>query len=113
VNAQAPIGAVRSRAYTIPTDAPEADGTFAWSATTLVVATVEGGGGTGLGYTYTEAGAASLIAGLLAKVVAGRDAMDPPGLNAAMHQAVRNIGRQGIAATAISALDTALWDLKA
>ncbi len=39
--------------------------------------------------------------------------MDPPGVNAAMHRAVRNIGRQGVAATAISAVDAALWDLKA
>lgn len=30
-----------------------------------------------------------------------------------MNQAVRNIGRPGIAATAISAVDIALWDLKA
>ena len=40
-----------ARAYTIPTDAPEADGTFAWHETTLVVVTVEAGGQTGLGYT--------------------------------------------------------------
>jgi L-alanine-DL-glutamate epimerase-like enolase superfamily enzyme len=30
-----------------------------------------------------------------------------------MQRAVRNMGRQGLAATAISAVDTALWDLKA
>jgi L-alanine-DL-glutamate epimerase-like enolase superfamily enzyme len=54
-----------------------------------------------------------LIAGSLEKTVVGKDAMDPPGLNAAMHRAVRNIGRQGLAATAISAVDGALWDLKA
>jgi L-alanine-DL-glutamate epimerase-like enolase superfamily enzyme len=30
-----------------------------------------------------------------------------------MARAVRNVGRPGIAATAISAVDIALWDLKA
>jgi L-alanine-DL-glutamate epimerase-like enolase superfamily enzyme len=110
---EARIEAVRSRAYKIPTDAPEADGTYAWTATTLITAEVEGGGHTGLGYTYTAAEAAGLIRSMLADIVRDKDAMDPPGLNAAMHRAVRNIGRDGIAATAISALDAALWDLKA
>ena len=50
----AAIRAVTARAYTIPTDAPEADGTFAWRETTLVVATIEAGGETGLGYTYSS-----------------------------------------------------------
>jgi L-alanine-DL-glutamate epimerase-like enolase superfamily enzyme len=39
--------------------------------------------------------------------------MDVPGAAAAMAAAVRNIGRPGIAAMAISAVDIALWDLKA
>ena len=42
---------VSATVYKIPTDAPEADGTLAWSSTTLVVAHVTGGGRTGLGYT--------------------------------------------------------------
>jgi hypothetical protein len=36
-------------AYTIPTDAPEADGTLDWHATTIVVVEVEGGGKCGIG----------------------------------------------------------------
>jgi L-alanine-DL-glutamate epimerase-like enolase superfamily enzyme len=48
----------------------------------------------------------------LAGVVEGRDAMDIPGCYEAMCRAVRNVGREGIAATAISAVDIALWDLK-
>jgi L-alanine-DL-glutamate epimerase-like enolase superfamily enzyme len=108
----APVTAVEARAYTIPTDAPEADGTIAWTSTTLIVVEVEAGGQTGLGYTYTDESAAALITGMLAKAVAGKDAMDPPGLSAAMHRAVRNVGRAGLAATAISAVDAALWDLK-
>jgi L-alanine-DL-glutamate epimerase-like enolase superfamily enzyme len=30
-----------------------------------------------------------------------------------MQRAVRNMGRDGLAATAIAAIDTSLWDLKA
>jgi len=110
---QAPITKVTARAYTIPTDKPEADGTFAWDSTTLIVAHVKGGGQTGIGYTYTHASIMALIAGKLNEVVSGIDALNPPAAYAAMQHAVRNMGRQGLAATAISAVDTALWDLKA
>ena len=111
--AQAPVKDVTARAFTIPTDKPEADGTIAWDSTTLVVVRVEGGGETGLGYTYTHGAIVGLIAGKLKDAIAGVDAMDPPAAYAAMQRVVRNIGRQGLAATAISAVDTALWDLKA
>lgn len=109
----AAIESVSARAYTIPTDAPEADGTIAWDRTTLVVVTAEGGGTQGLGYTYADASAASVVAATLAAHVAGRNAMDPQGAFRAMRNAVRNIGRDGIVACAISAVDAALWDLKA
>jgi L-alanine-DL-glutamate epimerase-like enolase superfamily enzyme len=110
--ASTPIAAVRARAYRIPTDAPEADGTFAWDATTLVVAEVEAGGETGLGYTYTDASAAALITGPLAAAVEGLDGCDTGAAWSAMVRSVRNVGRAGLAATAISAVDAALWDLK-
>ncbi|GAN77468.1 enolase C-terminal domain-like protein [Acidisphaera rubrifaciens] len=108
-----PIGTVSARAYTVPTDAPEADGTFAWSETTLVVVTVAAGGRTGLGYTYGPATACALVKGPLSAAVAGTDAFDVPLCQRRMLDAVRNMGRSGIAALAISALDAALWDLKA
>ena len=111
--ADAPIGRVNASAFTIPTDAPEADGTIAWDSTTLVVVEVEAGGKKGLGYTYADASLTSLIEGLLAKHVAGLDALDLPKAWAAMQRAVRNLGRDGLAATAIAAVDAALWDLKA
>ncbi len=113
MTADAPVGAVRARAYTVPTDRPEADGTAAWTATTIVVAEVDAAGRTGIGYTYADASVAPLIARTLAPVVEGRDAMDPPGAWRALGDRVRNLGRSGLAATAISALDAALWDLKA
>ena len=40
-------------------------------------------------------------------------ALDVPGASEAMIRATRNITRQGVAGYAISALDVALWDLKA
>jgi L-alanine-DL-glutamate epimerase-like enolase superfamily enzyme len=113
VRSDAPIAGLRARAYTIPTDRPEADGTYAWDSTTLVVVHAEAGGKTGLGYTYTHGSIAALIESKLKENVAGIDAMDIASAHAAMQHAVRNMGRQGLAATAISAVDTALWDLKA
>jgi L-alanine-DL-glutamate epimerase-like enolase superfamily enzyme len=111
--AEARVGAMRARAFTIPTDKPEADGTFAWTSTTLVVVEVEGGGKQGLGYTYAHACIVGLILTTLADAVAGQDCLDPPTAWLAMQRTVRNLGREGLAATAISAVDTALWDLKA
>ena len=110
---QPTISAVEAAAYAVPTDAPEADGTLSWDATTVVVVEVAGGGGRGLGWSYTAGAAVGVVRDLLADVVVGRSAMDPRGANEAMNRAVRNVGRPGIAASAISALDVALWDLQA
>jgi L-alanine-DL-glutamate epimerase-like enolase superfamily enzyme len=108
-----PIGKVRARAFAIPTDKPEADGTIAWNSTTLIVVEVFGGNMVGLGYTYAGASITALIESKLAETIAGLDAMDPQGAWRAMQRAVRNLGREGLAATAISAVDAALYDLKA
>jgi L-alanine-DL-glutamate epimerase-like enolase superfamily enzyme len=104
---------ITTTAYTIPTDAPEADGTLTWDKTTMVVAAARAGAARGIGWTYAAAAARSVITDVLAGVVVGRSALDVPGAAEAMTRAVRNIGRPGIAATAISAVDIALWDLKA
>lgn len=110
---EARVGRIDPRSYTIPTDAPEADGTIEWDHTTIVVAEVAAGDMTGLGYTYASPAVARLIADVLAPVVAGTDAMDLGAAWAAMRRAVRNLGCCGLCAAAISAVDTALWDLKA
>jgi L-alanine-DL-glutamate epimerase-like enolase superfamily enzyme len=104
---------VATRVYVVPTDAPEADGTLAWDETTLVLVTAKAGGEVGMGWTYAAAAARAVVADVLAGVVVGRNALDVVGAAEAMARAVRNIGRGGIAATAISAVDIALWDLKA
>ncbi|HET7402472.1 MAG TPA: enolase C-terminal domain-like protein, partial [Usitatibacter sp.] len=112
MRAQAPITAVHAAAYTIPTDAPESDGTLEWNATTLVIARVRAAGREGIGYTYADMAAAGLIRGTLAGVLVGADAWSTGARWIDMTRAVRNLGRAGICAMAISALDIALWDLK-
>ena len=113
------IDVIVARAFTIPTGfdkpdgEPESDGTLTWDATTIVVVEAQAAGRTGLGYTYAHHGAASLISGKLAPTVVGRDALDVGGAWAAMWREVRNLGQSGLAAMAVSAVDTALWDLKA
>jgi L-alanine-DL-glutamate epimerase-like enolase superfamily enzyme len=107
------VTAVRTAVFRFPTPTPEADGTFAWDATTAVTVEVDAGGQTGLGWTYSSPAAATLIDGELAKALDGRDASDVPGAWTAMHRAGRNLGTRGLFAQALSAVDIALWDLKA
>ena len=109
----APIESVEVRAYTVPTDAPESDGTLEWNATTLVVAHVTAAGRRGLGYSYADSATATLIRDKLGPMLRGRDALDVSARWIDLVRAVRNLGRAGIASMAISALDVALWDLKA
>jgi L-alanine-DL-glutamate epimerase-like enolase superfamily enzyme len=107
------ITQVRADAFRFPTDAPEADGTIAWDATTMVLVEIEAGGQRGLGYSYAGAAAIEVVHDVLAKVIVGQDPAAIPQLWTAMARAVRNIGWRGMAACAISAVDVALWDLKA
>jgi L-alanine-DL-glutamate epimerase-like enolase superfamily enzyme len=104
---------VEVAAYTIPTDAPEADGTLTWDSTTIVVVHAHAAGIAGLGYTYADLSTAKLIETKLRGVVEGRDAMAPRSSWAAMVAAIRNLGRPGISSMALSAVDVALWDLHA
>jgi L-alanine-DL-glutamate epimerase-like enolase superfamily enzyme len=107
------IRSLETAIYLVPTDTPEADGTLAWDKTTLVLVTAQAGGEQGTGWSYAAGAAAGVVTEVLAGVVTGRSALDVAGANEAMTRAVRNIGRPGIGATAISAVDIALWDLKA
>jgi L-alanine-DL-glutamate epimerase-like enolase superfamily enzyme len=107
------VDGVTAAVYEIPTDRPEADGTLAWSKTTLVTAQVTGGGAAGLGYTYAASACKPLIEGELAAAVTGQCVLDTGAAWQAMVRAVRNLGRPGLVSCAISAVDAALWDLKA
>jgi len=100
-------------AYEIPTDQPESDGTLEWDATTLVVVEARAADETGLGFTYGDAAVATLIDSKLAGVVEGSDALAPPAVWQRTRAALRNAGQQGVGAMALSAVDIALWDLKA
>jgi L-alanine-DL-glutamate epimerase-like enolase superfamily enzyme len=99
--------------FVVPTDEPESDGTLEWDSTTMVAVEIHGGGQRGLGYTYGAPAAATLIGEKLAGLLEGEDAIAVRARWQDMVREVRNLGRPGIAATAISALDIALWDLNA
>ena len=111
--AAATIEDVQVAAFRIPTDYPESDGTLTWEATTLVVVQIRAGDQQGVGYTYASAAAARLIADTLVELVVGADPLHVAGLWSAMFARLRNQGDRGLVACAISAVDAALWDLKA
>jgi L-alanine-DL-glutamate epimerase-like enolase superfamily enzyme len=108
-----PVESVEASAYSIPTDAPESDGTFAWDSTTFVLVSVRAGGQVGTGYTYAGTPVVTVVQSKLADVITGGDALQPPARWAQMQHAVRNLGKPGVVAEAISAVDIALWDLRA
>jgi L-alanine-DL-glutamate epimerase-like enolase superfamily enzyme len=113
-NSQAvPIGRIDVKTFTIPTDFPESDGTLEWDRTTIVLVEISAGGKQGLGYTYADTATATLIHDTLAPYIHNRDAMSPPATYMAMWRRLRNLGRPGLCSMAISAVDCALWDLKA
>lgn len=109
----AKVDAVEVAAYRVPTDAAEADGTLAWTSTTIVVVRVRAGGREGTGWTYGPASCAAFVAEVLSDVVMNGAVFDVTATWQAMVRAVRNSSRSGMAGYAISAVDVALWDLKA
>jgi len=104
---------MRVSAYKVPTDLPEADGTLTWNSTTMVLVEAFCGHCTGVGYTYSAAAVGRLINDALVEVVVGSDAMAVTANHAAMVKRLRNQGSGGLSRMAVSAVDTALWDLKA
>ena len=109
----AAIDSVETAVYTVPTDAPEADGTFSWDATTLVLVSLRAAGVVGTGWTYGAPACAAVVRDHLVPVVQGRSAFDVAGTWEQMVRALRNVGRPGIGGMALSAVDLAMWDLKA
>ena len=85
-----------------------------WECTTVLrVEAVADTGQRGLGFSYCSAAAADIMREMLAPAIVGCDALNTGMALDRMVAAVRNIGRPGVAATAISAVDIALWDLEA
>ncbi len=109
----AKIASGRISAYTVPTDKPESDGTAKWDSTTIVVVELTADGIAGLGYSYANVAAAHAAEELVKREILNRDPFDIPALHSAIDRQVRNWGRPGVVASAISAIDTCLWDLKA
>ncbi|MFF6998902.1 enolase C-terminal domain-like protein [Streptomyces sp. NPDC008313] len=110
------IESVDVHAFEVPTDGPggsEQDGTLEWDSTTLVLVRVRAGDRTGIGYTYGDVSVAAFADSKLAPLLQGADALSPPALWARMGARIRNAGRTGVGAMAQSAVDVALWDLKA
>ncbi|MCP2336304.1 enolase C-terminal domain-like protein [Actinomadura rupiterrae] len=104
---------IAASAYRIPTDLPEADGTLSWTSTTMVLVEARSDGHHGIGWTYAPAPVAALVGELLAPAVEDVGVLDVPDAHERMCRAVRNAGRPGASSMAISAVDCALWDLKA
>jgi L-alanine-DL-glutamate epimerase-like enolase superfamily enzyme len=109
------VTAVDVSAYTVPTETPEADGTLTWNETTLVLVRLCATGQSGFGYTFANLATAHLIDEHLKReiVTSGLDGVDISALWTRMLRTVRNLGSPGICSMAISAVDNALWDLKA
>jgi len=107
------IERVTAEVYRIPTDTPEADGTLEWDSTTMVLVRAASGGVEGIGWTYAAPACKSIIDSTLADLVEGLDVTAVPRATAAMVRSCRNMGGPGVVACAVSAVDIALWDLKA
>ncbi len=112
-DSEAKVESVSVRAYTVPTDTPESDGTLQWDRTTIVIVQTAAMGRTGLGYTYATPAAGRLIRDVLASVVSNLNPFDIPACWHAMTETVRNNGDTGLCRMAIAAVDVSLWDLKA
>ncbi|RKN36991.1 enolase C-terminal domain-like protein [Streptomyces hoynatensis] len=111
-----PIEDLQVHAFRLPTDGPdgaEEDGTLRWEATTIVLVLARAGGVTGLGYTYGDVSVAAFAESLLLPALRGADALEPAAAWRTARGLIRNAGRPGVGAMAVSAVDIALWDLKA
>ena len=108
-----PVKSLKVSAYKIPTDSQEADGTIEWNSTTIVLVELMAENKTGIGYTYAHEATTVVIEKTLKEIVVGKDAMNISAISYAMIRAIRNSGQCGISMMAVSAVDNALWDLKA
>lgn len=104
---------LRVSAFDVPTSSRESDGTLAWDRTVLVTVEITTGSVVGFGYSYADVSSARFVIEHLARIALEADPTAVGAAFAAMEVAVRNLGREGVAATAIAAVDMALWDRKA
>jgi L-alanine-DL-glutamate epimerase-like enolase superfamily enzyme len=113
------IQEVRADHYCVPLPVALSDSTHgtirSFELVTVRVRDEEGAEGTGYTYTVSAGGAAvhALVARDLATVLVGRDAERIEGLWQTMWWALHYGGRGGAQSLAMSAVDIALWDLRA
>jgi L-alanine-DL-glutamate epimerase-like enolase superfamily enzyme len=112
------IAAVAAERFAIPlaevlTDARHGDHAH-FELVTVTITLADGSEGTGYTYTGGRGGTAivAMIRQDLAPFLIGREAGEIEALNDAMTWHIHYVGRGGIAAFAISAIDIALWDLR-
>lgn len=96
-----------------PTPEEESDGTFHWDHVSVLLVEVRSGAKRGFGWSYTSSAAGSVVDQQLKPVVEGTSVDDISGTWHRMFDSLRNIGNTGVAMAALSAVDVALWDLKA
>ena len=112
------IEAVEAQLFHLPLDEPMGDAKHGehthFELVTATIRTADGFEGTGYTYTGGKGGHAvlAMVERDLAPFLLGRDAAAVDENYDAMQWHIHYVGRGGIAAFAISALDIALWDLK-
>jgi len=110
------IEGIETAYHRLPLEAQGDAGHGAIDSEELITLVVRAEGLEGHGYSYTigRGGRAvqSLIDHDLAPLLAGRDASDIQGLWDLMWQRLLYVGRGGVAAFAMAAVDVALWDLR-
>jgi L-alanine-DL-glutamate epimerase-like enolase superfamily enzyme len=110
---EAKVTSSNVRVFKVPTDAPEADGTYEWTSTSMVLVQISVGGRSGIGYTYADEATGKVARALLQQIVNGQDVFSHTQIWLRMLRHVRNLGETGIAQMAIASIDNALWDLRA
>jgi L-alanine-DL-glutamate epimerase-like enolase superfamily enzyme len=119
VSRQAAIRELQADHYSIPLPVALSDSTHGtirgFELVTVRLRDAEGAEGVGYTYTVGAGGAAiqALIARDLAPMLVGRDPGRIEDLWQAMWWALHYVGRGGAASFAVSAIDIALWDLRA
>ncbi len=114
-----PIKTLEAQHYLIPLPTPLSDSTHGTMSSFAMIAARlhDGDGAEGVGYTYTVGAGGAAVAALvnrdLAPALVGQDAERIEHLWQRMWWTLHYGGRGGFAALAISAVDIALWDLKA
>ncbi|MGA8721626.1 MAG: enolase C-terminal domain-like protein [Solirubrobacteraceae bacterium] len=108
------IDTVEVHCYQGPTaTGAESDGTLTWNSTAITVVELHADGVTGLGYSYCHPAARTVIETKLSSVLVEADPCMPERSWAHMQVELRQLGHAGLAMMARSAVDIALWDLKA